>query len=95
MVSRLLLIDRDLKWRVYVTDHLVSVDNEIFAWYESTMTCEIIIPLIYALNNAFMCPGNVDYKIIQMANDRKGSFLSPEGQLVATLENSMVLSVGS
>ena len=95
MVSSLLLIDRDLKWRVYVTDHLVSVDNEILARYESTMTCEIIIPLIYALNNAFMCPGNVDSKIIQLANDRKGSFLSPEGQLVATLENSIVLSVGS
>ena len=29
-----------------------------------------------------MCPGNVDSKIIQLANDRKGSFLSPEGQLL-------------
>ena len=31
-----------------------------------------------------MCPGNVDSKIIQLANDRKGSFLSPEGQLWKT-----------
>ena len=92
IVSRLLLIDRDLKWRVYVTDHLVSVDNEILTQYESTMTSEIIMPLIYALNNAFMCPGS---NIIQLANDRKGSFLSPEDKLIATLERSMVLSVGS
>ena len=68
------------------------MDNEILTQYESTMTSEIIMPLIYALNNAFMCPGS---NIIQLANDRKGSFLSPEDKLIATLERSMVLSVGS
>ena len=72
-----------------------SNDNEILGQYETTMMYEIIMPLIHTLNNAFMCPGNIDSKIIQLANDRKGSFLSPEGQLIATLEKSIVLSVGS
>ena len=92
IVSRLILIQRDMKWKVYVSDHLVSMENEILAQYDSTMTSEIILPLIYTLNDAFLCPGNVDSEIIQLANDRKGSFLSQQGQLLAVLEKNVLLN---
>ena len=92
VISRLVLIQRDMKWKVYVSDHLVSTENEILAQSDSIMTSEIILPLIYALNDAFLCPGNVDSQIIQLAHDRKGSFLS-QGQLIAILEENVLLNV--
>lgn len=95
IVSRLILIQRDMKWKVYVSDHLVSMENEILAQYDSTMTSEIILPLIYTLNDAFLCPGNVDSEIIQLANDRKGSFHSQQGQLIAVLEKNVLLNVNN
>ena len=55
IISRLILIQRDMKWKVYVFDHLVSMENDILAQYNSTMTSDIILPLIYTLNNAFLC----------------------------------------
>ena len=93
VISRLVLIQRDMKWKVYVSDHLVSTENEILAQYDSIMTSEIILPLIYALNDAFLCPGNFDSQIIQLAHDRKGSFLSQQGQLIAILEENVLLNV--
>ena len=71
-----MLIQRDKEWKVHVSDHLVSTDNEILAQHDLTMTSEIISPLIYTLNNAFLCPGKVDSRIIQLAHERNGSFLS-------------------
>ena len=64
ITSRLILIQRDMKLKVYVSDYLVSTENEILVQYDSTMTSEIISPLIYTLNNAFLCPGNIDSQII-------------------------------
>ena len=53
-----------MKLKVYVSDYHVSTENEILVQYDSTMTSEIISPLIYTLNNAFLCPGNIDSQII-------------------------------
>ena len=93
IISRLILIHRDMKWKVFVSYHLVSTqNNEILAQYDSIMTSEIILPLIYALNDAFLCPGNVDSQIIQLAHDRKGSFLSQQGQLIVVLEENVLLN---
>ena len=50
-----MLIQRDKEWKVHVLDHLVSTDNEILAQYDPTMTSEIILPLIYTLNDASLC----------------------------------------
>ena len=66
IISRLILIQRDMKWKVYVFDHLVSMENDILAQYNSTMTSDIILPLIYTLNNAFLCPGNVDSQLFRL-----------------------------
>ena len=93
IISRLILIQRDMKWKVYVFDHLVSMENDILAQYNSTMTSDIILPLIYTLNNAFLCPGNVNSHIIQLAHDRKGSFRSQQGQMIAVLEENVILNV--
>ena len=93
IISRLILIQRDMKWKVYVFDHLISMENDILTQYNSTMTSDIILPLIYTLNNAFLCPGNVDSHIIQLAHDRKGSFLSQQGQMIAVLEENVILNV--
>ena len=93
IISRLILIQRDMKWKVYVFDHLVSMENDILAQYNSTTTSDVILPLIYTLNNAFLCPGNVDSHIIQLAHDRKGSFQSQQGQMIAVLEENVILNV--
>ena len=54
IISRLILIQRDMKWKVYVSDHfLLTENNETLAEFDSIMTSEIILPLIYALNDAF------------------------------------------
>ena len=82
-----------MKWKVYVFDHLVSMENDILAQYNSTMTSDIILPLIFTLNNAFLCPVNVDSHIIQLAHDRKGSFLLQQGQINAVLEENVILNV--
>ena len=71
----------------------MPMGNEILAQYDSTMTSEIILPLIYKLNSSFLCPGNVDSQIIQLAHDRKGNFMSQKGQLIAVLEKNILLKV--
>ena len=93
IVSRLILIQRNLSWKVYVLDHFVPMENEVFAQYDSIITAEIILSLIHTLNDAFLCPGNVDSQIIQLAHVRKGNFLSQQGQLIAVLEKNLLLNV--
>ena len=88
-----MLIQRDLTWKVYFSDHFVPMENRVLAEYNSTITSETIISLISTLNNAFLCPGNVDSQIIQLAQDREGKFLSQYGQLIATLEKNVLLNV--
>ena len=84
-------IQRDKEWKVYVSDHLVQTENEILAQYDPTMTSEIILPLIYTLNDESLCPGKVDFRIIQLAHDRNGSFLSRQGQLTVVLDENDLL----
>ena len=79
IISRLLLIQRDLRWKVYVSDHLVSMNNEILAQYDSIITSKVILLLIHALNDAFLFPGNFDSHTIQLAYDRRGNYQSQQG----------------
>ena len=90
IISRLLLIQRDLRWKVYVSDHLVSMNNEVLAQYDSIVTSEVILPLIHVLNDAFLCPGNFDSHTIQLAHDRRGNFQSQKGQLIAVLDKNVL-----
>ena len=55
------------------------------------MTSEITLPLIYILNNALLCTGNVNSRIIQLAHDKNESFLSQQGQLIVFLEENILL----
>ena len=56
-----MLIQRDKEWRVHVSNHLMSIENEILAQYDPTMTSEIMSPVIYTLNDASMCPENLTH----------------------------------
>ena len=93
IISRLLLIQRDLTWKVYVSDHLVSMNNEILAQYDSIISSEVILPLIHSLNDAFLCPGNFESHIIQLAHNRRGNFQSQQGQLIAILEKNVLFNI--
>ena len=85
-----MLIQRDKEWKVHVSDHLVSTENEILAQYDPTITSEIILPLIYTLNDASLCLER-SFRIIQLAHDRNGSFLSQQGQLTVVLDENDLL----
>ena len=85
-----MLIQRDKEWKVHVSDHLVSTENEILARYDPTITSEIILPLIYTLNDASLCLER-SFRIIQLAHDRNGSFLSQQGQLTVVLDENNLL----
>ena len=83
-----MLIQRDKEWKVHASVHLVSTENDILAQYDPTMTSEIILPLIYTLNDASLCPGKVNFCIIQLAHNRNKSFLSQQGQLTVVLDEN-------
>ena len=85
-----MLIQRDKEWKVHVSDYLASTENEILAQYDPTMTSEIILPLIYTLNGASLCPGKVDFWSIQLAHNRNESFLL-QGQLTVVLDENDLL----
>ena len=38
-----------------------------------------------------LCPGKVDFQIIQLAHDRNGSFLSQQGQVTVVLDENDLL----
>ena len=69
------------------------MNNEVLAQYDSVMTSEVILPLIYTLNDAFLCPGNFDSHTIQLAHDRRGNFQSQQGQLIAVLEKDVLFNI--
>ena len=78
---------------MYVTNHLVSMENNVLAQFCSNMSSEVVLTLIRELNDAFLCPVNTDPEIIQLACVRKGKFMSQQGHVIGKLEENVLLKV--
>ena len=89
VVLRVLLINKDLRYRIYVARHLVSPQSSTLnSKLPSIVTADAVIPMINALHVANICQGNFDDQFIDLAYKKKGKFLSCNGQLTAYLDES-------
>lgn len=91
--SRRLLIKNDMSWQVYVGSHLISMDNAIFNAYPKAISPDILKSLMQHISGARLCHGNFEPEFIEVARLRKNKFLSPSGEIVATLDESMCITV--
>ena len=86
VVLRVLLISKDLRYRIYVAGNLVSPQSSALSG--SIATADNVIEMINAIHVANICQGNFDSRFIDLAYKKKGKFLSCNGQLTAFLDES-------
>ena len=85
VISRILIIKRNLSWVVYVDNHLISPNNDVLSAFPSVMSANILLSLINSLHTSNVCSGNHDDSFISLAKQKKGTFFSVDGQVVAVL----------
>ena len=85
VISRILIIKRNLSWVVYVDNHLISPNNDALNAFPSVISTNILLSLINSLHTSNVCSGNHDDSFISLARQKKGIFLSVDGQVVAVL----------
>lgn len=91
--SRRLVIRSDMSWQVYVGSHLVSLSNTIFNAYSKTISPIFLKDLMQHISGASLCYGNFEPEFTEVARLRKNKFLSPSGEVVAILDESMCVNV--
>ena len=87
-IVRTLLIKEDLRWQVYVGEHLVPAENGVLMSFPERLNTMSISTAISTLQNANICTGNYDQHFIDLALKKKGKFPSAIGELVAVLETT-------
>ena len=85
VISRILIIKRDLSWLVYVENHLIAPSNDVLSDFPSTLNTDVLLSLINCLDTSNVCLGNHDDPFITLARQKKGTFLSVDDQIVAVL----------
>ena len=93
-VLRLLLVNTDLTWQIYVGGHLVPTQSEILNNLPLMMTPELVVNTIYAISTANICAGNYEERFVTLACLRKGRFSSRNGEQMAFLDESFFVEVG-
>ena len=93
VISRILIIKRDLSWLVYVENHLVAPSNDVLSDFPSTLYTDVLLSLINCLHTSNVCLGNHDDPFITLARQKKGTFLSVDGRIVAVLQESFCFVV--
>ena len=84
----------DMTWQVYVKDFLVSLDNEVLSPYSATLSLSTLPGLIQRLDSATICHGNFEPQFIEIAQARKGRFLSSDGEtVIAILDDKVCINV--
>lgn len=86
IISKLLIIYRDKSWKIYVANHLITPNNTILNPFSSNLTTDELTNLLDVLHNANICSGNSDRQFIELAKKKKGTFLSIDGHVIASLE---------
>ena len=84
-MSRILIIKRNLSWVVYVNNHQISPNNDVLSPFPSMMSSNVLLSLVNSLHVSNVCSGNHDDSFISLARQKKGTFISVDGQVVAVL----------
>ena len=87
IISRILIIKRNLSWLVYVDNHIIPPSNDVLSAFPPALNTSVFLSLIETLHTSNICLGNHDDKFITIARQKKGKFLSTDGQIIAELEN--------
>ena len=93
VISKLLLIQPDFSWKVFIINHAIGRDNEVLKSFPNTITIDNFMPLINKLHAAKICTGNYEARFVQLAQIRKCKFFSASGRLIARLEETICLTV--
>lgn len=87
VVSRSLVVNEDLSWRVFVHDHLIGRENKQLSAIPMHLNSASFKSLIKIVECAKICPGHPNTNYIEMARKHKdGVFLSQNGDAKAKLE---------
>ena len=87
-IVRTLLVQKDLSWKVYVGEHLISAESAVLMPFPERLGVASISTILSTLQSANICTGNYDEQFIDLAQRKKGKFVSSLGELVAVLETT-------
>ena len=91
--SKVLLINRELSWRLFVENHEITTSNSVLSCFPSRLTSKVLLHLLDVLHNANVCLGNFDDQFIKLALMKKGTFYSAKNQVLAILEESFCFTI--
>ena len=84
VLTKTLIIKGNLKQQVNVDTHLITRNNAVLHSFPSTLNTEVLLNLIVCLHESNICISNSDVQFIELAQQKKGKFLSCSGELVAS-----------
>ena len=82
VISRILIIKRNLNWLVYVDNHMIPPNNDVSRTFPPALNTSVLLSLINTLHTSNICLGNYDNTFITLARQKKGKFLSTDEQIV-------------
>ena len=66
VISKLLLIQPDFSWKVFIINHAIGRDNEVLKPFPNTITIGNLMPLNNKLHTAKICTGNYEAWFVQL-----------------------------
>ena len=91
--SMVLLINRELSWKLFVENHEITTSNSVLSCFPSRLTSKVLLKLLDVVQSANVCLGNFDDQFIKLFQMKKGFFYSTNNQLVAILEETFCFTV--
>ena len=71
VVVRMLLIQNNLTWQVYVAGHLVPSQSLLLKDFPPIVSRNSLPELINIISNASICTGNYEERFVNLAHDSK------------------------
>ena len=93
VIVRMLLIQDNLIWKVYVADSLVPSQSLILKDVPTRVSRNSLPDLLSTVAKANICTGSYEERFVILAHARKGKFLSMSGETVAYLDESFCVQV--
>lgn len=95
VVTRSLIVSQDLSWMVHVHGHkLDPIRCSSTLSIPAELGLEDFKELVAVVTGSNVCAGNPDERFVEMAESRKGKFLSPSKEVVSFLDSGRCVTVG-
>ena len=94
IIFHVLLIRRNLTWKLYTVNHIISPESDVLCQQPTYLTAESAERLIHHIDNCHLCTGKSDNQFVELAKQRKGKFLTVTGLTIAFLEEGICFSIG-